>query len=442
MLRVANSKNAKARAIVAGLLLLFASCSRSRTARARDPLVQRTPIQTNDYKLDLFQGPILASSRITAMGGAYTALAEGADGIPFNPAAASQRFPYSTKNVDFELTAGITIPASVKDTDFDNNGKKGFHYSDFFWVTAGGLLQVGHFGFGAIVSAQNYSLGTDRSGTFDLAVRVFKIDGVVSRGFFHDQLHIGAGVRAAVFAAVDDSDHADEKQLFATTGVGAQGGVLWTPHDLPLRLGATVRSPVIGESEETSDLVKEGKLGTFYLPSGVDLPWEVEWGVAAQLGPRPLNLPWTDERSLVTAEVDRKAARRMLRRKYREIVRETLLLSFSMLVTGEASRAVGVESMLAQTVDRSGERTSVTMRAGAEVEGIPNRLQLRAGSYMEPTRFRESSARLHGTTGFEVRVLDWDVLGLYPEDTSFRVSGAVDVARDYFGWSLGIGTWF
>ena len=94
----------------------------------------------------------------------------------------------------------------------------------------------------------------------------------------------------------------------------------------------------------------------------------------------------------------------------------------------------------AQAGDRSvGRETSVTLRGGTEVEVIPNRLQLRAGSYMEPTRFRESTARLHATTGFELRTIDWSVFGIFPEDNAFRVSGAVDVSREYFGWSLGGG---
>jgi hypothetical protein len=119
--------------------------------------------------------------------------------------------------------------------------------------------------------------------------------------------------------------------------------------------------------------------------------------------------------------------------------------------------------MLTQLVDRSGEGASLTLRAGAEAEVIPNRLQLRAGSYLEPTRFRDPefteitrlpdgsrlltsryrdpSPRLHGTAGFEVRVLEWSVFGLFADDTSFRVSGAVDASRRYFGWSLGIGVW-
>jgi hypothetical protein len=467
VLRALFPSRRKARALAAGLLLCLASVD----ARAGGPLgPQGTPIRTSNYTLDLFQGPVLASSRVTGMGGAYSALAEGAEGIPFNAAAASQRYAYSTTRTDWELTGGITFPASVASTDFDNNGRAGFGYRNFVWATGGGFLQHDHFGIGASVSAQSYSLGTpaqlglDGAGVKDLTIRIFKVDLVASYGFFDDQLHLGGGLRGAVFTAVDTSG--GEKLLLGTYGVGAQSGVLWRPHRLPLRLGGTIRSPVIGTITSSPNVMQDPTtgdhaVGRFFLPSGVDLPWEAEWGVAVQLGPRPLNIQWADEDKLDDPEIEEerrsilatsrvpahiepsyKTARRILRRRYRAIPREKVLLSFSMLVTGPTKGAVGVESMLTQVIDRSGENTSVTLRGGTEVEVVPNRLQLRAGSYMEPTRFRQSSARLHATTGFEVRVVDWSLFGIFPEDNAFRVSGAVDFSREYFGWSLGGGSWF
>lgn len=446
MLRARFRSRRKARALAAGLLLCLASVD----ARAGGPLgPQGTPIRTSNYTLDLFQGPVLASSRVTGMGGAYSALAEGAEGIPFNAAAASQRYAYSTTRTDWELTGGVTFPASVASTDFDNNGRAGFGYRNFIWATGGGFLQHDHFGIGANVSAQSYSLGTpaqlglDGAGVKDLTIRLFKVDLVASYGLLDDQLHIGGGLRGAVFTAVDTSS--GEKLLLGTYGIGAQSGVLWRPHRLPLRLGGTIRSPVIGTITSSPNVMQDPTtgdhvVGRFYLPSGVDLPWEAEWGVAVQLGPRPLNIQWVDEDKL--DDTENKAARRILRRRYRAIAREKVLLSFSMLVTGPTKGAVGVESMLTQVIDRSGEKTSVTLRGGTEVEVVPNRLQLRAGSYMEPTRFRQSSPRLHATTGFEVRVVDWSLFGIFPEDNAFRVSGAVDFSREYFGWSLGLGSWF
>jgi hypothetical protein len=442
-----------------------------RITQAGGPLgPQGAPIQTSGYTLDLFQGPVLASSRVTAMGGAYAGLAEGAEGIPFNAAAASQRYPYSTTRTDFELTGGITFPGSVKNTDFDNNGRVGFGYNNFVFATAGGFLQRDHFGIGSMVSAQNYGLGKPPIGADgtsdvnDLTVRIFKVDAVASYGFLRDQLHIGGGLRGAVFTAVDTGS--GQKLLFGTYGVGAQGGVLWRPLDLPFRLGATIRSPVLGSIDSAPNVTTNPQtgdrvVGRFYLPQGVALPWEADWGVAVQFGPRPLNIPWTDEESLPDDVVEpqrriepgsrtvaprlepkQKAAHRMLRRRYRMLPRQKLLLSFSMLATGPTPGAVGVESMLTQRVDRSGEKATLSIRSGAEVEVLPNLLQLRAGSYMEPTRFRESSARLHATAGFELNVLEWSVFGIFPDDNSFRVTGAVDVSREYFGWSLGVGSWY
>jgi hypothetical protein len=469
----ARVRNQKACALRAGLLhfAMLAAVAWPSVAHADGPLTARgTPIHTSDYTLDLFQGPVLASSRVTAMGGAYAGLAEGAEGIPFNAAAASQRNAYSTTTTDWELNASLTFPGSVANTDFDNNGHVGFGYDNFVFATLGGFLQHDNFGLGGNVSLQNYSLGTPRQ--FDLAaadvkaltVRIFKVDAVASYGFFDGQLHIGGGIRGAIFNAVDTS--AGDRLLFGTYGIGAQGGVLWRPLSLPLRVGATIRSPVIGTIDAAPNVARnpqtgDRQVGHFYLPKGVDLPWEAEWGVAVQIGPRPLNVGWTDEEHYADAEVyeqqrmlpgDRRepprleprsaSAHRILRKHYRLLPREKLLLSTSVLVTGPTPGAVGVESMLSQVVERSGERTSVTLRGGGEVEAIPNRLQLRGGTYMEPTRFRGSTARAHATAGFEIRLIEWSLFGLFPEDNSFRISGAVDVAREYFGWSLGVGSWY
>ena len=453
------------------MLLLVAA---PRAAHAAGTLsAQGTPIQTSNYSLDLFQGPTLASSRVTAMGGAYAGLAEGSEGIPTNAAAASQRYPYSTTRMDYEVTGSVTFPGSVSRTDFDNNGRVGFRYDDFVFATLGGFFQYEHWGFGSVVSAQNYSLGrssldvTGPSGLQDLTLRLFKVDLVASYGFLNDQLHIGGGLRGAVFSAATTSrtSFLGEKLLFGTYGAGLQVGALWRPLHLPLRFGATFRSPILASTDATTSLVREDPatgdrtVGGFFLPNGVNQPFEAEWGIAVQIGPRPLNIPWTDEDTLggpeveaerrvldhngkKTREPEYKAARRILRQRYRAINRQKLLLSYAMLVTGPTGQAVGIESMLRQVVDRSGEKSSLTVRAGGEVEVVRNVLQLRGGSYVEPTRFRESTARLHATAGFEMRVLDWSVFGLYPEDNSFRISGAVDVSREYFGWSLGIGSWY
>ena len=74
--------------------------------------------------------------------------------------------------------------------------------------------------------------------------------------------------------------------------------------------------------------------------------------------------------------------------------------------------------MLTGKLERSGEEVSLTIRGGVEAEVIPYWLVLRGGSYLEPSRFRFSGSRVHGTTGFQVRVFKWDAFGLADKETT------------------------
>jgi hypothetical protein len=103
---------------------------------------------------------------------------------------------------------------------------------------------------------------------------------------------------------------------------------------------------------------------------------------------------------------------------------------------------VGVESFFSQAVERSGRRTSWSPRLGVEGEPLADGLLLRAGTYLEPTRFDTSSPRLHSTAGFDVHVpVAWSAFGLFDDDTTFRVGGALDSAERYFAWTASLGIW-
>lgn len=444
----------------------------ARAAGAAGPLgPEGTPIRTSAYGVDLFQGPVLATTRITGLAGAFTAIAEGTEGLAWNPTAASVRRPFSTTRDDYDLTLGVTLPASVKDTDFDNDGRSGFAYDQFVWVTFGGILQHGPLGFGVIASFQNYELGLP--GTLPVVipgigeevtsviVRMLRFDPVVSYALREEQLHLGVGLRVASFFGVGQTRPAEgeptERMLMSANTAGAQAGVLWAPRRSSVRVGFTARTPAVqlGEVEGRIPPNAEGDrvVGTLYLPQKLELPWELEAGVAVQLWKRHLNLPWANEDEVPAEEAEPyrrtlangqreppwRGARRLLKARYAALPRERVLLSTSVLLSGPVKNAVGVESMLSQAVHRAGERATLTVRAGVEAEVIPTWLVLRGGSYLEPSRFRGTGSRVHGTGGFDLRLLESAVFGLYDEGTRFRVSGAVDVARDYFGWSIGAG---
>jgi hypothetical protein len=471
-------------------LLLCALLVCVREGRAAGPLPENRgdPITTSDYSVDLFQGPTLASSRITALGGAYTGLAEGAEGIPFNPAAASLRYPQSTTNVDWDLTAGFTTPTSVRGTDFDNNGDSTFGkgQKEFYFGNLGGFIQWGHVGLGIMVSAQQYGIAqtpflkivqqaptgsTDKEvakGTDLVDVRFFKIDPVVSYGFLDDQLHVGGGIRAiylqfaGALADVDPQNNTlgstrQATDLYTNYAIGLQGGILWAPYKLPLRLGGAVRSPLAAregdfgggfKADDSGDI----RAGPVYLPKRADVPWEVEVGASVQLWQRPLNIQWNDEDAVPVPDTERyretkdgqleppfKGARKILKQRYRAIPRQKILITTSAMLSGPVANAVGVESMLIGRLERSGQDASLSIRGGVEAEVIPWWLVVRAGSYLEPSRFRHSSSRLHATTGFQVRLFKWDAFGVADKQTIWRLSGAVDFARDYFAWAVGLG---
>jgi hypothetical protein len=459
-------------------------CVREGHAGGPLPANRGDPITTSEYSVDLFQGPTLASSRITALAGAYTGLAEGAEGIPFNPAAASLRYPQSTTHVDWDLTAGFTTPTSVRGTDFDNNGDSTFGkgQKEFYFGNLGGFIQWGHVGLGVMVSAQQYGIaqtpflkivetpagpGVDEKakGTDLVDVRFFKVDPVISYGFLDDQLHVGGGIRAIYLqfagslADVENGalgKNGTPTDLYTNYAIGLQGGIVWAPYALPLRLGGALRSPLAAREGDFGGGFKADqgdiRAGNVYLPKYADIPWEVEAGASVQLWQRPLNIQWHDEDEVPVPDTERyretkdgqlepayKGARKILKQKYRAIPRQKVLLTTSALLSGPVSNAVGVESMLIGRLERSGEDPSLTVRGGVEAEVIPWWLVLRGGSYLEPSRFRHSSSRLHGTVGFQVRLFKWDAFGVADKQTIWRLSGAVDLARDYFAWAVGLG---
>ncbi len=69
---------------------------------------------------------------------------------------------------------------------------------------------------------------------------------------------------------------------------------------------------------------------------------------------------------------------------------------------------------------------------------IPAWLRLRAGGYLEASRFPETSARLHGTAGFEVHVFSFRPGG---HERRVSVSGAGDLAVRCKNLAFSVGFW-
>jgi hypothetical protein len=97
---------------------------------------------------------------------------------------------------------------------------------------------------------------------------------------------------------------------------------------------------------------------------------------------------------------------------------------------------------MTQVVNRSGQKTVMSPRLGLESGVIPEYLKLRAGTYLEPTRFEGSTPRGHVTAGLDVKLAVWNVFGLWPDNYMWRLGLGADVAHRYSTWGVTIAGWY
>ncbi|HYP98498.1 MAG TPA: hypothetical protein VER96_07485 [Polyangiaceae bacterium] len=452
-------------------------------------------IKTSSYALDLFHGPVFAGTRVTGLGGAYVAIAEDVDGDLQNPAAPAVRPFFSYSQFDYWLGFGITFPATLSGVDFFNSGNKTNLTNtpeQFVFFTPAVNLQWGEFGLGLTLEMQQYELsGPPPGGSIRVQIPTTHVQ--LARGIDHNQMVIGVGARSVSMSVVGP----DAGSAFSSAGFGLEFGAVYKPENLPLRLGLAVRTPVETRAsyrdgtlpDANGDLVVQTQAGLAYLPKIVAVPWDFNFGFAVQLGNRPLNPPWrllselTERQTLQhrLRELDRDdemqgalrlarsesererieqtfaaeqaaddrrfadeqlSARREIERQHLAMNRFYLQFSGSMLVSGSVDAAVGIESLLTQKVNRSGQSVVSSPRVGAECGIVPEWVKLRAGSYLEPTRFETSDMRVHGTAGIDIKLFRWSVFGAWPDDYMWRLGLAGDASTRYYTFGLSLGGWY
>lgn len=470
------------------VLLALALVLLSGPARAEDP-----PIRSNDFTLDVFQGPLLAPLRATGLGGAFAGYAEGVDAIASNAAAPAVREPYSVSFIDYDLSFSFYLPSAFKSTDFDNDGQVGFRYDNFTFLTLGASVQIGHFGFGILGDFETYDLTPRAQGReTQIFATLGKLHMVAGWTFLDGQLSVGGGLRAVVLSFdASQPDGVASDEILSMTGVAPEIGILVRPNWKPYRIGLTYRMAVEGEHEGEVRPDHDGivRAGALIVPRKVRLPWEVQLGFALQLGPRPLNPRWLEPRahkakmreqiaeeraqreeayeaelSAIEDEVDRafraaeiadtearlrareqerledESLRAERRARYWNWPRERITVLGEILVTGPSDNAVSLESFFAQVHKQSGGRPSFTPRLGIESEPVPDYLQTRLGTYIEPSRYEGRPARQHFTFGADLRLGRFSLFGLAPHQI-WRVSGAIDLAPRYRNLGVSIGAW-
>ncbi|MGD8825374.1 MAG: hypothetical protein PVI24_10360 [Myxococcales bacterium] len=372
------------------------------------------------------------------------------------------------------------------------------------FVIPGVYWQMWHFGIGLSIDSQFLKLpgvrnpATMQEDTLRLRFTTFHVQ--AGYGLFDGQLMVGGGLRIlrqrtyfsdTIFSKGDISD---------ALGLGAEIGVMLRPHHKRWSLGAALfpkmATNVRVQENVTSTPQGDLRVGDYYLPRTTTLPTTGSMGFSYQFGPRPTNPPWIDAEALAADELETLARRQQaldraekraidavrgqggsdvkdriraikegyrqkraeikrtrkdlkklawetLRKRYRwDWPRRYYLLTADLWFAGRVIHGVGVESFLFQTVQRSGEKITISPRLGFESEVWPKRMKIRAGTYLEPTRFEASTLRVHGTLGFDLSLFKWNVFGLWPDDYRWQLTTALDIARSYGSFSVGIGGWY
>jgi hypothetical protein len=422
------------------------------------PISAQPKLTTSDFKIDLFQGPILGSTRVTGLGGAYTAVAEGTVGIPYNPATVAYRPYYSVDRFDWDIAFDYMIPGIFQGDDFDldNNGRQASIDAQAF--VFGGHIQHEAWGIGAYARGTTFEATESGANPRSFNFWLWLVQLAFGYSFLDHQLVLGAGLRGGIFLAQHE-----QQTLFQLQTIGAEVGALYAPLRWPFRLGVSFSAPLAENQPVQCDAATNPCPHGMVLPTEVALPWEVRVGAAFYIGARPFNRtpPFliqkptaavTPPASAPVPVVDIHAASQPasapatqatpapepepdLDRDYRG--GRYVMFSVELDITGAVDDAIGTDGFIDQVRERSGESISLSPHLGVESEVWRRRLRLRAGAYYEPARFAASSGRFHGTFSCDLRVFDFSLWG----ERSVRVGAGFDLAPRYSNIAFTAGFW-
>lgn len=372
-------------------------------------LLGAAPAEAQERRnVDFYQGPVISSLRAVGLGGALTGVAEGADSHLINPASFAVRSSHAADDwFDWDVTLSTFILDARSDTDIDLSGRSGFDSAEYGQL--GFNLKFGHHGFGLQARGHTYRLqsGTDRSVTYAQTLGGVGYAYALGDG----GLTFGGMLTFGNARMTEGPD-----TLLEIEGSGVQLGALWSPCGRPFRLGGSFRSEILAFSPDEETVTFQGDEIAYQLV----IPAQLSVGYSYMLGPRPYNVCPT-------------FGNRELHFPKRHLPRFYVLLTGDLVFTGPVENGTGAQAFLAGEEQRSGEDASASFRGGVESEVMDNRLVLRAGTYLEPSRFDAEDGRLHLTGGFDVRIFKWLL--------DWELCGAFDFAERYTNIGLGVGVW-
>ncbi len=368
--------------------------------------VQAAPIVDRDYAIELYEGVAIGDGTQTGMGGAGAARVTGSAGTLLNPSAPAVRRTTDTDSWSWDYH--LDFLTGRFSSDYDNNGVAADDGGGASLATAGLSLRFGNWAGAITVTAQTAPVdGSDPK----LDARAIRGKLVLARYFERVDLAIGLGLQTVAFELAPSSG---EPALFAMNGVGGVAGATWLPRRQRFRLGLALESRIISGKVETATCDPMSCQG-YILPNRIESPGRIILGAAYR---------WAGT-----------AWNQLVPTKFHDETSVTVVSD--LVVTGTSKDGNGIEGFGVQELQRAGRHVSVSLRAGAEVECLPGRLRVRAGTYWEPGRFDDVGGRLHGTLGFDVRALEFHLWGL----RRGRIGATADVAARYRNVGVSVGFW-
>jgi hypothetical protein len=383
------------------LLALLAA----RTGRAQTGAFP--PVTNRNFNIDLFEQPALGSPRLIAMSGAVNSVAEGAAGLYTNPASAAVRPETDAEKIAWNVYFNSYVPVDGQDSN--NNGQAVTSVHRSLLGAAGLLIQYGKWGLTIDGGYTAHEIAPQAGG--GLGVRSLIPHVALARTFLDGDLALGVGVRGG---ALNVYTLDGGQTLFTRAGGSGEAGVVWKPREQDFRLALSGGLPVYtGALDYGCD---PNNCSGYILPSGAAVPWDATVGGAWRFGSTFWNhkIPgaYRDERQL------------------------TVAIDLSLM--GAVDNGYGMEAFAAKQLQASGRHLSFTPRLGLEADVIKGWLRLRAGSYLEASRFAETSARWHATGGGEVRLFAFHLGG---HERRVSLSFAGDVASLYKNAGISLGFW-
>lgn len=350
-----------------------------------------------DDDLDLTRSVVLTTSETLAMGGASVGAAVGADGAFYNPAAAATRGPADKSNFLWSSSFGLLSVGPSNPIDLGNVG------TSQGW--SGGMLNLGlALGWknvalsavdGRLRYYQDEILPTDELARYNVVVNETHLD--LAGSFWDGRLVAGAGARLLNLSATLPSD-----AMSRYSGWSAEAGLTLHQPGVGLSEGLVWRQATHAALRDGSDLGVDGAI----------LPTQISLGGAWEGALRP------DHANTLPLRV-----------------------AADLVYSAPVHDGVMLEALMTGLDVSKGQVGTLSPRLGAELEPWPDRLRLRAGGYLEPSRTDLAGGRGHGTGGFELRLFHIKALhGFIDTDLSYET--CVDAAPRYLNLSyLGIGTW-